>query len=287
MLLLISFKMDTKRGGHLVVWLRRFHTRKTGLFKFRRLLSLACNGIATPITIQDSTIRFSAEWATAQAVPYFPVLTILLSVFIFGPDWGDRYNVNQSLLTALLSVYALIVCVFILLIVRRLGHKTLKHSNARQWILALTQKIRRLKGRYDDVIVVKCGDDFWRDTVSVALENADALIIDVTDPTENIVWELETALGRMQPESIILACEVSPQAPHQLPADVSLKLQSAVDELRLDKMPQFFFTPSDLRYFHSPIMNGKQIQALGDILIRAISYSGHESEVSPACLAGL
>jgi hypothetical protein len=88
----------------------------------------------------------------------------------------------------------------------------------------------------------------------------------------------------MQPESIILACEVSPQAPHQLPADVSLKLQSAVDELTLDKMPQFFYTPSDLR---SPPMKKKQIQALGDFLISAISYSSHESEISPACLAGL
>jgi len=277
-----AFSMNLKRGGHLVVWLRRFHKRERGGLRFRYFLSTACNGVGLPITIQDSSFRSSSLWAFAQFIPYYPVLILLVGVFVVGVVWGERYS-DRSLLDALFLVYGVSVLLTIVLIWRRLGHKTLRASNARQWILNLVQNIRTGRGRYDDVVVVKCGDDFWRDTVSTALENADAVIVDVTEPSETIVWELQTALRRMRQECILLACAANTNTTNQLPTHVNLKLQSVIDEPTLNKMPRFFY-PSSRGWLEWLKLMGlrfgnQSVKELGYAIIRCVSYSNHENMV--------
>jgi hypothetical protein len=112
-----------------------------------------------------------------QAMPYFPFVVVMSVIPFWAKDHGLEY-LDLNILNTLLGVYGVIVLLVVVVILRRLGHKTLNSSNARRWILALVQKVRRGRGRYDDVIVVKCGDDFWRDVVTTALDNAHAVIID-------------------------------------------------------------------------------------------------------------
>ena len=48
-----------QKGDKLVLWLRRFHVRRPGGMKFDRLLQDSCRGLGFPLTVQDSTFRWS------------------------------------------------------------------------------------------------------------------------------------------------------------------------------------------------------------------------------------
>jgi len=77
--------------------------------------------------------------------------------------------------------------------------------------LRLIRQITRRKGWHLDtgIFVIHCDDSFWREIVELCLTCASAAVIDVTEPSPNVIWELETAFSLMPPESIVLACGIS------------------------------------------------------------------------------
>jgi hypothetical protein len=54
--------------------------------------------------------------------------------------------------------------------------------------------------------VYSSDDIIWQQVVQSYAENAHAIIIDLTNPSENVLWELKTADQIVGPDSIILAC---------------------------------------------------------------------------------
>ena len=54
-----------------------------------------------------------------------------------------------------------------------------------------------------------CGDSFWREIVELFLKAHSAAVIDVTEVSENVLWEIGTSLRVLGPESIVLAYGVA------------------------------------------------------------------------------
>ena len=87
------------------------------------------------------------------------------------------------------------------------GFKTLPAESAEQKSGELLARISNRRGPLAGVSILKCGDEFWQKVVKYCLERADALIIDVSDINENMMWELKNAYELLPAAAIILVCK--------------------------------------------------------------------------------
>jgi membrane protein implicated in regulation of membrane protease activity len=255
----------SQRTGGVVVWLRRFHRDQQKPFQY--FLENACRFIAVPVTIQDSSFRYSYAWSFVRLAPYaglvvLPVLALGAIAFFVGDEiFGIPFA--ASLTVAVIMASALLV-VSVVFLYRRFSFVTLRQSNAQDKTLQLLDKIRARKGRNSGVALLSCEDSFWRDVVTLCLRRADAIVIDVTDPSENVLWEIKTALELASPERILLACPGYANASQQLPLAVGSLIQTAVGPLPLSSFPTFFYPPARNRSTSSD---------LGNALIKCMSYA--------------
>lgn len=201
-----------EQGGHLVLWLRRFGRNDLRKFPFGKILSQASGDYATPLTIQDSTYRFSFDFLISKGVGV--ILFIMIFGFIGGLvislliafAWdglgrviglGDWWNL------LILPITIPIVFGLPIYLVRRACFQRLKASNARRKIEELSDQVR-LGRRSNALHIARCGDSFWRDAVQTGIERASAVVIDVTAVGRNIRWELSQVKALVPPERVIL-----------------------------------------------------------------------------------
>jgi hypothetical protein len=69
--------------------------------------------------------------------------------------------------------------------------------------------------------VIKCDDNIWRDVVNDALSKSAVAVIDVSELTDNIRWELKQALNHLGEEHIVLAVEDGSTTTDRLAHDLS------------------------------------------------------------------
>ena len=93
------------------------------------------------------------------------------------------------------------------------------------------------KGSY----IFKCGLKNWRRAVSRLLSNASAVIIEATEITESLSWEIEQIIGgkswRRMPT--VLLCEISKR--EQFQYDISHLLEKASGDLRFKNVVVIFY----------------------------------------------
>jgi hypothetical protein len=268
LLILLTLNMGSSRlakasnTGYAVVWLRRFHRQQHR--SFQKILEQACSFVGIPITIQDSSFRFSMSMANVRigTIAWFGVATLLILSFITMP----RITVDFVVIVASGALVA------VMAFSRKLGYTHLRQSNAEERTFRLFTKIHAHKGNRGGVVILKCEDSFWRDVVSLAIQNADAVIVDVTESSENVIWELRTAVGAKSPENILLAYEKD-EEPFDLPLAVSAELQAAIGSVPLNRLATFVYPRK-----HNRIPGKKRLQSfwvsdLRGILTKCISYS--------------
>lgn len=247
-----------QRGDKLVLWLRRFHVRRLSETYFDRLLQGACSGVGFPLTVQDSTFKNSPvmSWVKMQMLGTPLMLASFLVVygtyraflFVFGlfgltfpdplasptPGGGFWLIIGASLLVwGVATVFAS----------RRLGYVRLKPANARDKTLRVIRDIEKQRGWHFEtgVYVIHCDDSFWREIVELCLTRASVAVIDVTELSENVIWELETAFRLMVPESIVLACGVCEGISKELPIQVREQLLSRLPVSAITRAQTFFY----------------------------------------------
>lgn len=233
-------------GKHVILWLRRFHIRTQYGFgpRFHRMLHQACKGLGIPMTVQDSAFRFSDSWALTRFFPWgFAWINVLIA--LSGVGWILLWMSVDSVVVkvSVTAVSATVVGYLVYKGFSRMGYTRLKSSDARQKTMEFVENVRRGRGNYDGVIVFKCEDDFWRETVTLAVEQADAVVIDVTEISENLAWELKTVLERVPRQSILLvtaADETRGGYPGELPSHISAELHHAIGEAA-HNIPVYFY----------------------------------------------
>ena len=226
------------RWDNLIVWLRRFHVKRRGGLRFNELLVAACQGLGFPLTVQDTTFRSSDDEVTPRFFPYLTLWGIWLTAMLMG--LGKEFPI--MMMTSFLVGIVLMFLMFLL--GGRIGYHNLEDPiQGREQTLHLIQEIRERRGKHgdDSVLILRCQDHFWRDIVQLCLENASAVVIDVTEVSENVIWELKTALHLLAPQSIILACGLGVGAAEELPGDALVALAAELGADGSNGVQQFFY----------------------------------------------
>jgi hypothetical protein len=105
-------------------------------------------------------------------------------------------------------VVVLAVIAFIVKARRRLGVRVLTESAFLSELKALLDKTlaeRKAVPGLGGILVIRVPEPCWRDAVLEVLSRSAVAIVDVSELTPNLAWELTAALQKLPPEKIILA----------------------------------------------------------------------------------
>jgi hypothetical protein len=201
---------------HLILWLRRFHGGPIRGISFPTVLGSACSGLAIPLTLQDDRYAFSFQAGHYRTLRFLEIVgpiivftAILMSLFYLAEVFSPVGRVGATLISFFFTGVA-----FFVWMVRRqrsLGVLPLASTNPDGQIRALLDSLREDKKRVPGIgglIVIKVPDECWRQAVLVALDRCALVIIDVTDLSDSLKWELSASVKAQPSERIILACGI-------------------------------------------------------------------------------
>lgn len=98
-----------------------------------------------------------------------------------------------------------------------------------------------------------------RGAVEMAMHYADVIVIDVSEPSDNVIWELQTAAAARPPESILLTGAVKDTTLPELQQALKARLQPVVSNVPLDRCPTFFY-PEKAGYFDRYKISWRDLQ---------------------------
>jgi hypothetical protein len=199
------------------------------------LLQQACAALGSPLTVQDSTFRQSFLWYLEWQNVFWPLINLggimpMLVVLILFP------HVELDLIFPLLILWFPLL----LYLLMRNAYVHLRASNAKVKMAKLFHKIRHAKGLLSGVLIVRCDDSFWRDVVKDSLDMADVAIIDVTELTKNVIWEMRRAIESPGASCMVVACAVESEFDRDLPAETASELEILLGE-ELHKVQVFLY----------------------------------------------
>jgi hypothetical protein len=211
------------KSSRLILWLRKFHRRDLRIFPFGRLLQQICLGSGCPVTIQDSTYRWSHSSLLAKGT-FAAIATYCLSfctallasslLVLFASaatsflpksieETGTFKLVYFGLVLPSGSLYLLLIVFSKLL--RRACFTMLNEKDFQRAIFKFVHRNKQGKGS-TALRILASHDCFWQRAVILLLQNADAVVIDVTDMNASVKWELVQAHRLIPPERLVLCC---------------------------------------------------------------------------------
>jgi hypothetical protein len=220
------------RSDRILIWLRRFNQRERGPAALSRLMTIACRGVAVPITLQDSSFHTSYV-AVLDNFRFFALSALLLLIALGLAFAGGTVlslvfpRLDETSWT--IGLLPLVVLPGLWREARRLGYRELEPDETAALDRSLAE-VRNRRSLTAGILVLKCADRAWRDVVSRALDRADAVLIDVSDPSTSLLWELQVASKRLPPSSILLACRTPQGRAEPLPEEVAAQVRAAVGE---------------------------------------------------------
>jgi uncharacterized membrane protein (DUF485 family) len=255
---LFRLQNSARRSGYAVLWLRRFHRRQQK--PFQRALERACMFVGMPLTVQDSSFRFSMNYALGLFEKY---LWFILLALVVGGFIATRVEAD---------VFVMAICGLMVVIIGTAywwGFIRIRKSGPLNHLKGLLSDIRTGKIRNFGTLILRCGDSFWRGAVDMATHYADAIVIDVTEPSDNVIWELQTAADARPPENILLACAAKDTTQPELRQALKARLQPLAGDIPLDRCPVFFY-PERAGYFDRHKISWRDLQ---EPLIACLRYA--------------
>ena len=104
---------------------------------------------------------------------------------------------------------------------RRLGYRTLAGDGARRQLRAELAAIKA--GRRWSTLgveVSRCNDNVWQEVVTEALSAADLAVVDISDLTSNLQWELHEAMRTLSERRVILVYPEESGSPEEMLANL-------------------------------------------------------------------
>jgi len=203
----------------ILIWFRRFRPDYGKKFRFHTALSQACSCLAHPFTIQDSSYNsnllgdfLGRGWfilpLTFLALIVGVAISFLLS-FMFLPE--SLIKAGGLIGTLLLFVIGPFLS---FKAYRLLGNKPYINQENKHELINKLEYIRagRIKN-ITGVDVIQCNDNDWQDIVSTALLKADIAIVDVSEVTENLAWEISQTFKYLPKDRVIFVCEEEANQP--------------------------------------------------------------------------
>jgi hypothetical protein len=192
------------------------------------------------MTVQDSRFRTSYLLGGTRLLLLLPIVggPLGLTLIIFPPlalvlALSLEGTAAYATFTVAAVTWAFVVGFAVRRFLARRGLLTLKGPGGLKRAERELERTRRRRRSFAGIQVIKCSDANWRPIVEACLDAADAVVLDVTELTDNLVWELHSARRRLPPESILLVCANSGSVTESLPESTQVALADAIgmDEL--------------------------------------------------------
>ena len=221
------------------MWLRRFHAEKGNAFRTSRVIDrLSRDGISA-ITLQDRDVRLSFEQRRNRLAPTFWLffVPIALSLSYLGYDSFQQAQENfanrelpqtANIVEAIVQAFVLalaqgallgIIIVFFILAVMAaallffvvaalagpVGAMFSGKADEFRSLPRLLERLKRGKGRRG-ASIVRISDEHWREAVASSLGAVDVAIIDLSDVTEHVAWEIGEAVKTCGRHGLVFIC---------------------------------------------------------------------------------
>lgn len=220
------------------MWLRRFQAESGGTFRTSRVIDkLSRHGVAA-LTLQDRDAQLSFEQRRNRLAPFFWVVFLPVSAALgyfavsqwndtraaaeaFRPtadNFGDAIGqaignaIGTGVVLILIIVIAAVAFMAATLIIMALaalaGPVGAALRGKRDDYPRLPRLLQRIKaGRGPrGASIVRISDDHWRDAVSSSLGAVDVAIIDLTEVTEHVAWEIAEAAKACTNSGLVFIC---------------------------------------------------------------------------------
>lgn len=206
------------------MWLRRFQTEKGAAFRPSRVIDrLSRHGVAA-LTLQDRDVQLSFEQRRNRLAPIFWLLFIpiaLATAYLMWNGWQEASHniINRPLpstlqegigqviggFIALIAIAALFLVGFfaallatilaVMLIAALAGPIGAVFASKRDDFATLPGLLDRLRHgrRRRGAQVLRISDAHWQEAVTSSLGVADVAIIDLSNVSENVAWEIGEA----------------------------------------------------------------------------------------------
>lgn len=209
------------------MWLRRFHAERGGAFRTSRVVDqLSRFGIA-PLTLQDSDVRLSFEQRRNRLAPtfwfFFAPIALVLAYLGYASyndvqasfanqhvEYSD--NLGEALVEVFVNalmyglVIVMVIAVFVMAALAAalllylaaavsgpLGAMVSRRRDDFRGLPRLLERLKRGKGRRG-AFIVRISDEHWREAVISSLGAVDVAIIDLSDVSEHVAWEISEAV---------------------------------------------------------------------------------------------
>jgi hypothetical protein len=219
------------------MWLRRFRSEGGGAFRTSRVIDrLSRHGVAA-LTLQDRDVQLSFEQRRNRLAPIFWLLFIPLTAAIAYLAWEGWQSAQANILdlppaqdletgigqffgamfalivVAILFIFVLIfgvlgtvVAVMLLAaIAGPIGALFSRNRDDFRSLPRLLERIQRGKGRRG-ASVVRISDANWREAVASSLAAVDVAIIDLTDVSDHVAWEITEAAKACSASGLVFIC---------------------------------------------------------------------------------
>lgn len=238
------------RSDKALLWLRRFHQHEPDRLRFHFALNRACAAVCVPITVQDTSFRTSYLSSGSRLVLLIPmfvgfslILSALTAIAIYASleSLADILHLPEVL--AYLGGIAVLVAAVIgaKKFLDLKGYRQLAQESAIPKVLKLFDRIRQQRSLAVGTLVLKCGDAFWQEVVQECIRRVDVILIDVSDITDNVLWEIRTAAAITPRKPLLLACRIAAQEKRELPPQVRERLEGIMGAARLAVTPCIYY----------------------------------------------
>ncbi len=234
----------------ILIWFRRFRPDYGQKFRFHRALSEACSGLAYPVTIQDSSYDsnlLGSFWRRGWFIIPLAMLAFIIGMIIIMLLSLMLLPDNLSKAGWLAGTLILLVLILFLSFkaYKRLGYKSYIDKQTKD---KLTHTLESIKaGQINNIMgvdVIQCSDNVWQDLVTTALAKIDIAIIDISELTDNLAWEITQAFKHLPKERIVFVCDEESNRPDLIASLNQLLLTHDIEADSADIRNELFIYPS-------------------------------------------
>lgn len=219
------------------MWLRRFQSESGDAFRTSRVIDRLSRFGVSALTLQDRDVQLSFEQRRNRLAPMFWLLFIPLTALIAFLIWqawvGARADIMDmpqaetlqqgigqvfGAFFALIAIAVILVAglffgimgalVLVMILAAIAGPIGALFSRNRDDFAALPRTLQRLqrgKGRRG-ASIVRISDAHWRDAVTSSLGAVDVAIIDLTNVSDHVAWEIGEAVRTVGAQGLVFIC---------------------------------------------------------------------------------
>jgi hypothetical protein len=197
----------------VVLWCRRFGPMDTDAGDrnqwMRAVIAAASRNFAYLVTLQDLSVQGAQKVARSIQVPV-TVLGIVLGIFLFLSLmlWLDDLVENRVLNAILIGGGGIILYIAMFVAVGRLEDWiTVAFASVASdpdRVRKRLEAIKRRRWAWQEMQVVRCRDADWKPHVEAILQVTDLAIIDGTESTRHLEWEVELAQRCVGARNVLL-----------------------------------------------------------------------------------